>query len=199
MERLSTKRLADLAGVDARTVKARCLEAGLEPEPGERRAQLWPSDEALRAIYNGGRDGEQLDAQQEKARLDRARRIAQELANAKLRGELIEIDKVVEIVSEDYSNLRSKLLALPMKLAGPLAKAPTVKQCHLIVQDGIYGALEELSSYDESKPQSEAPKKVNGHAVKSAEPKKKKKTRRNTKGGSRRQTKASPQKTARGK
>lgn len=82
----------------------------------------------------------------------RRRKLAAETGTAELefglrRGELIEVEKVADIVAGEYSDLRAKLLSLATKVAAPLGRARTIAQRKVIIHDAICESLAELS-YD---------------------------------------------------
>jgi hypothetical protein len=75
----SLSKLTELSGYDRRTVAAKLVDTPFRPGP--KNAKLFAIDVAMRALFgsaSGNGSGEVLDAQQEKAMLDRARRIVVE-------------------------------------------------------------------------------------------------------------------------
>jgi hypothetical protein len=97
-----------------------------------------------------GRGGELLDPAQERARKDRALAIRTELQNDIARGRAVLIDDVVGRVTEEYAVVRTRLLALPSKIAGRVP--PDARNIVFsVADDEIRQALEELSA-DEAAP-----------------------------------------------
>lgn len=81
----------------------------------------------------------------------RRRKLAAEAAHAELdlakrRGELVEIAEVAAAVGDDYTNLRAKLLALPVRLAPQCVGITNTAEVQATVEKFIHEALEELVS-----------------------------------------------------
>lgn len=68
-----------------------------------------------------------------------------ELAAAKACGTVVEIEAVAEIVGAELSTVRSRLLAMPAKLAPRLAAAGDARACQALVAEEVDAALTELS------------------------------------------------------
>jgi len=81
-----------------------------------------------------------------------------ELELAKVRGELVETQKVIDAWVEVLSAMRAKMLSLPSVLAPVVANDEDVASCQDIIEKQVYEALEELASYE---PQGQDNKKNN--------------------------------------
>ena len=84
---------------------------------GERGEQV-DSVQALPLIYG---DGERLDGAQERARLDRARRESQELANQARRKELIALSDCLKVIDAAAGACREHMMGIPSRWADELA------------------------------------------------------------------------------
>ena len=131
--------LADITGKDRRTIQKRLTD--LKPVD----EYSYSSKEALAAIYCPGT----LDAVQERAQLDKARRELVELQKAEKIGELIPAEKVSEHWNRQAGNVRAKLLNLPGRLAAtvPSENPIEIEQAARVL---VYEALQELS--DDGRP-----------------------------------------------
>lgn len=144
MEHVSHEQLATLLSMDRRTVKARLLKAGVAPISKRGRQAKYASDVALAAILAPDR-GSPDDLARERARLaaEQADRVA--MQNAEARGEYISRMVVMATWANLISSFRSRMLAMPRKLAPLLANSATPVQCAQLVEDEVYHALEEVS------------------------------------------------------
>lgn len=103
--------------------------------------------------------GSKTDLNDERAKLTRAKREAAEMENRVRKGELMEVSEVEKAYSAMLMNFRSRILALPQKLAPAVASLDGDKQQ---IQDLIQAELEEvlgtLSNAEEalSEPEGEA-------------------------------------------
>ena len=138
---ISYSQLTELTGHSYRTIKRRFHDAGLQPAvkgKGPGGADLWDSSAALRAIYAPRVEG--IDAQAEKARLDKARADHQEMVNDERRGKLVPADQIEEAWTKIVLAAKTKLLGVPSKCAPIL---------HDLVTDAedrqtIYSAIDSL-------------------------------------------------------
>ena len=71
-----------------------------------------------------------------------------ELELAKVRGDLVVVDDVVQVWAEVVSALKGKLLSIPTKAAPVVSAEPDAGICQAILEDLVNEALEELSNYD---------------------------------------------------
>lgn len=85
--------------------------------------------------------GSKTDLNDERAKLTRAKREAAEMENRVRKGELMEVGEVEKAYSAMLMNFRSRILALPQKLAPAVASLDGDKQQ---IQDLIQAELEEV-------------------------------------------------------
>jgi phage terminase Nu1 subunit (DNA packaging protein) len=87
-----------------------------------------------------------LDPSQEKGRKDKELADQTALRNAAMRRELLPRDEVRAAVVDAFSRVRSKLLALPSKLAPLVARSASIADARQKISDGIKEALSELAA-----------------------------------------------------
>lgn len=90
--------------------------------------------------------GRAHDFQKERARLTHNQAERAELENAITRGELIPANQVEETWTNHVLRMRSRLLALPSKIAPTLSGLDTYSEVFEIIRAACYEALEELST-----------------------------------------------------
>ena len=142
--RLSITELNNLTGLDRRRIRAALVD--LESTQGKKGALLFESREALPLLYMYPGEGENLDLTQERARLAHHQANKAALEERKLKGELIEVEEVAEIVGKDYGNVRAKLLAIPHKAAPRVAIESDTAALAAMLGDYVNEALAELSA-----------------------------------------------------
>jgi len=126
--------------------------AGILPKPVKK--GQWDLDACrvayirhLRKVASGHQpEGGDLDLTGERAKLTREHRIAQEMKNAETVGELVRIEDVLDLVGRDYSNLRTRLLSIPPKLAPEVILIDTTNDAKEVIEGAVKDALAELSS-----------------------------------------------------
>ena len=145
----SVNRLAELTGVDRRTINKRLKD--MQPTK-DGRANLYPSELALPLILQvelGGDDGEpshkKLD--REKARLTELQADKADLEVKRMAGDLIPATEVVEFVSRMIANARARFLALPTKAAPEVVLTDDVNTAKAILEGFAKEALAELAEY----------------------------------------------------
>jgi len=139
--RVSINYLSELTGKERRTIRKKC--DGLTSEKGPKQAILYDSSEALARIYGDTSN----NAMKERARLDHHRANLEEMREAKMRGDLVDFDAIVEQVSKMIATARAKLLALPQRVAQSLAVAPEVRrEIQAAIQKEVFSTLDELST-----------------------------------------------------
>lgn len=112
----SVNRLAELTGRDRATVARRL--SSLVATPGPKNAQLYESRDALPLLVESPPTaGDRLSLEQERAMLARRQRELAELKIEKERGHLIPAETVEAFVTRVLGAFRSRLLALPHRLA----------------------------------------------------------------------------------
>ena len=148
--------LADTFGVSLPTVRAWVRRGCPVVQRGAKGKQWvfntadvaqWREDEAAAAAVG---DTSKMDMDEARRRNEAAKAAMAELDLAKRRGELIEIEAVAEHVGEEYSRLRAKLLALPVKLAPMLENAESLQERREIIEDAIVECLAELTADEDS-------------------------------------------------
>lgn len=143
--KLSMLQLVDLTGFAQRTVKKRL--ADLTPEV-RGKAHLYDSTVALPLLYGiGDPDGDRLDPQQERARLDVARRQLAELEHAKRSGDLIDATEVLARWTHIATVVKARMLAIPHKAAAMAEHRPATEVAEVLRVE-IKAALTELADND---------------------------------------------------
>lgn len=102
--------------------------------------------EHIRGVAAGRTSGEDgLDLTAERARLAKEQADALEMKNARERGELLPRDDVHLSVTEAFTRVRAKLLALPSKLAPTVYGLNSIAEVRDKITNGVTEALAELS------------------------------------------------------
>lgn len=114
---LNVSQIAEVLGISTATASARLNAEGVEAAEIRGRVKVFDAPTALRALLVGSGG---LDAQQERARFDRARSEAQEMKNAQRRGELVEGSAVVRTWSAKAVIVKNRLRALPAQAAATI-------------------------------------------------------------------------------
>ena len=138
---LSVSRLAALVGIHRTTATRRLTRSGVKPVGGHGRAVLYYAPDVLKLRDFARRP---LDPAAEKARLDAAKADATELELARRRGERVEADEVEWGLTEVSSVLRTRLLAVPAKVAPELVGRDAAGCCD-VVEAALTEALEVLA------------------------------------------------------
>ncbi len=97
-------------------------------------------DAAAGRLHNGD-----LDLNEERARLAKEQADAKEMENAIARGELVYIEDVAKQFEKGLERARTKLLALPSKVAPEVHACATAKEVQAIIESNIVEALSELA------------------------------------------------------
>jgi phage terminase Nu1 subunit (DNA packaging protein) len=157
VKHLSYSQLVELTDQTHRTVKKRLDTAGISPVVvGARgKAHLFDSSKALAAIYSfvDGRRirskkkgaSEHLDPHREKALLDKERRRKIELENAEKEKELLPATDCEKFWSDMVINIKTKLLAIPSKLAPVAADLDDPREVQTVAAVLIEEILTELA------------------------------------------------------
>ncbi len=142
--KVTCNQLTGWTGKAYRTIKGRLNDAGLEPERSGNKL-LYDSAEALEAIFTTGTpDGDNLDLQQERAKLAKKQAEKAELQIAQMKGQLVDVDEVSEAWTKYISNCRAKLLSMPAKISAEVVGADLAATQNIIKRE-VYAALTELS------------------------------------------------------
>ncbi|EIC23277.1 DUF1441 family protein [Thiorhodovibrio frisius] len=144
---VSINQLSEWTGLDRRTVKRRL--ADLPHKPGPNRAHEYESAVALRLIFGSGNpDGDRLDGQQEKARLDKVRADIAEVELERKRGDLIDVDAVTQTWERLVSVAKGRFMALPTRLSYDLAGLSEPREAERLLKNAIWEVLTELADGD---------------------------------------------------
>lgn len=143
MAMVNQMQLRELTG-KGRSAIIRSLSA-MQFEVGPNGSKMYPSEEALQRIYLAGPEGLVLNPQQEKAQLDREKRLAQEMTNQKLRGSLLTVEEVEEAWGRVIGTMKSRLSVLPSRVVPELMQSTDRVQAERFLLEQIYAALTKAS------------------------------------------------------
>jgi phage terminase Nu1 subunit (DNA packaging protein) len=104
----------------------------------------------LRESAAGRANAGDLNLTDERARLAKEQADAKEMENAITRGELVYIEDVAKRVEVALSNVKTKLLAVPTKVAPEAAAADDAKEVQALIERHIIEALNELAGINEA-------------------------------------------------
>lgn len=102
----------------------------------------------LREAAAGRANSGDLNLTDERARLAKEQADAKEMENAITRGELVYIEDVAKRVEVALSKVKTKMLAIPTKVAPEAAAADNAKEVQALIERHIIEALNELSGID---------------------------------------------------
>lgn len=102
----------------------------------------------LREAAAGRANSGDLNLTDERARLAKEQADAKEMENAITRGELVYIEDVAKRVEVALSKVKTKILAIPTKVAPEAAAADDAKEVQALIERHIIEALNELSGID---------------------------------------------------
>ena len=134
---VSITTLATWTGVHRDTLRKR-LSALLTGERGEQ----VDSAKALPLIYG---DGERLDPQQEKARLDRTRRELAELEYKQKQRELVHVGDARKVIDIAATSCREHLMGIPGRFADIFASESDARQIESDLEREIRAALTRIA------------------------------------------------------
>ena len=100
----------------------------------------------LREVAAGRFSGD-LDLGAERARLAKEQADAKEMENAIERGELVSIEAIAKEYEKQLTKLRTRMLALPNKIAPEAHACSTAKEVQALIEMNIVEALNELVGY----------------------------------------------------
>ena len=141
---VSVNYLADITGKDRRTIGKRL--SPLVATPGPNRSNQYESREVLPLLYGGTDDGERLDPQQERARLDAERRRELEMRNARAAGELLPFDEVSAAWSEQIAIAKGRFLSMPARVSADVLRLKSQRDIEGILKAALVVILEELAA-----------------------------------------------------
>ena len=130
---------------DRRTI-ARALTS-VPPDGKVSGHAAWHMLTALQALGWIGHksDGERLDAEQERARKDRAIADLHEMKLAILRKKDVETEGITRVMTQVFAMVRTRFLAFPSKLTPFLVGQTEPGEVFRILQDAVYDLLNDLA------------------------------------------------------
>lgn len=138
--------IATLFGVSTEAV-SKWMQAGLEPHSRSGREVLFYLPDVIAWRTQGFEDkgtGKVLNLNTERARLAKEQADKTTLENQKLRGELVDVDRVAQEWERIATAVKSKLLSLPTKAAPILQGNDSIPDIQDTLDNLIREALEEL-------------------------------------------------------
>lgn len=147
--------VAGLLGVDRGTVY-KWLQSGCPyvEKPVTKRGEGWKLDLAevvrwreKRAAENAA-GGSKIDVDEAKRRKIAAEAALAELELAERRGEVVAIEDVVAVVSDQFTACRARLLSVAHKTGPLVAPVTDIVECVNLIDRAIREALDELAGYD---------------------------------------------------
>jgi hypothetical protein len=136
---LSIRDLIDLTRKSDKTIKKK-LET-LTPTPGPKGAKLYDSAIALSMLYS-----DVGDLSTERAKLTVLQQQKAEIEIARLRGELISFNDVLNLFGRQCSAVRARLLAQPTSMAKLLSMESDPAKVKALLEEWIVDALTELTT-----------------------------------------------------
>lgn len=144
--------LADALGISVQTVDAH-VRRGMPAVSRGSRGKQWSFDVGDCVSWlleqerqKGLGDTTNLDLDEARRRKMAAEAALAEYDLAEKRGDVIPIEAIARMVTEDYTRLRTRLLAMPSKLAPLLAVITTPEEARDILDGALEEALSELAS-----------------------------------------------------
>jgi phage terminase Nu1 subunit (DNA packaging protein) len=118
------------------------------PRVGRGEFELAPAVQGyIRFLQERMQSGDDPDLTRERALLTKVQRETAELELAAMRGDMHKSEDVMTVWTECVVNCRSRLLAVPAKLAPVLFEAESVVDIQEILKTAICEALNELAEY----------------------------------------------------
>ena len=147
MKLYTVKVMANCLDLSERRVR-QLREEGILIEAAPGLYELWPNVRRYINFLRGNADGK-ADLNEERAKLTREKRIAAEQENKVKSGELYRKQDIMLGLSTMLMNLRSRMMALPNKLAPSIAKlGGNEDEIQDVLRDTFYEILDEFSHYD---------------------------------------------------
>jgi len=135
-----------LGGLTARRIR-QLAEDGTFPRPSRGKFPLVACVSAYLALRESATDGDEL--KRERAGLVRAQRRRVELENSVSEGKLVDVETVATAWEGHIARARAKFLAMPDRLALPLAAEPDPQRVAEVLRQEIHAALHELADEGE--------------------------------------------------
>lgn len=95
-------------------------------------------------------DTSDLDIDEAKRRKLAAEAALAEIDLARARGEVVEIEQVAEVIGEQFSALRARLMAMPSKVAPLVIGVGDLGEVREVIDDHVRDALAELSGFGDA-------------------------------------------------
>ncbi len=112
----SYNQLAELTGMSYRTIKKKISAAGIEPEKGKGNTYLFDSKTVLPVLYKTKESLDELDLQEERAKLAREQTRAKKRENDIEDGLVAPVSLLTDALTKTCSQLIPVLDALPMEM-----------------------------------------------------------------------------------
>ncbi|MBT8361838.1 MAG: hypothetical protein KJO32_12870, partial [Deltaproteobacteria bacterium] len=126
---------------DRRLINKVIANSGIKPTRENKRSRFYRIAEIVNALCESG----ELNLEQERAKLAKEQREKVRLQNKEKRGELVPVNQVTELWTKVAIACRSKLLALPNKMAAQVFCSQSVPETQEMLRVEVYAALNELS------------------------------------------------------
>lgn len=144
---VSKAELAKILGKDEKTI-FRWLKEGMPVEKQGARGtpSKFDTQKVIEWLISRSNNGKEMDAA--KLRLTEAQARKAELEADVLEGTLIPQEKVKATWTKMIASMRSRILALPSRLAPQLVAQREYKKVEKLLKETIYEALQEIADYD---------------------------------------------------
>ncbi len=139
---LSTTRLHDLIN---QGIVTRCPRGEYDIDKARKEYIAW-----IRKAATGRKSQGASDLSAERARLAKEQADAKEMENNITRGQLVKIEDVAKVIENQLDRCRTKMLAIPSKIAPESHAAPTPAEARIIIENAITDALNELVGYTDA-------------------------------------------------
>jgi hypothetical protein len=111
----------------------------------QKRELLFYLPDVVRWRDERGEDGAKLDLTAERARLSKEQADKAEMENAKMRGELVPVAYVRELLEKVLSTFKTRILGLPTKMAPVVFGLKSITDTREALDNNLHDALNELS------------------------------------------------------
>jgi len=143
MPKINQTKMAELTGIAPQTIRKRLKD--VEPIKGTAGALLYESTTALPILYGLGTDGDRLDPSQEKAQLDKERRLIAELDRKFKEGTMVLVQDVEKTWTDVTIKTKNNLLAVPAKVSIELVGKSDPRQIEEAIKVHVHDALSNLA------------------------------------------------------
>jgi len=127
---------------DRRTLTKIIAESGLKPVSEGKRSKYYHLADVVGALFGS----DDLDLQQERAKLAQKQTEKAELQIAEMRTTLIDAEEVKETWTKYVMSCRAKLLSLPTKMASEVLTVDTLQEAQDVIKLHVNEALKELAT-----------------------------------------------------